>query len=160
MSPGRSRATSKALRIREVLLAASPDDVQNRRDVALSYRKLGGQLTGTGDAARGIEYLRKGIAVQEQLAADQPDSLDIRQELGATYNLLGMALEGFGNIGVALDIPPQGAGGARIPGRRRAGKPEVPAWTRDHADQRWTRAGHERRLPGSHRGQPPGAPDR
>jgi len=101
---GAIESYSKALRIRESLLAASPHDVQDRRDVALSYRKLGGQLTGTGDAARGIEYLRKGVAVEEQLAADQPDNLDIRQELGAAYNLLGMSLEDFGNIGGALEV--------------------------------------------------------
>ena len=56
------------------------------------------------DAARGIEYLRKGIAIQEQLAADQPDNLDLRQELGAAYNLLGLALEDRGNIAGALEI--------------------------------------------------------
>jgi eukaryotic-like serine/threonine-protein kinase len=105
---GAIESYSKALRIREALLAASPDNVQDRRDVAASYRKLGGQLTGTGDAARGIAYLRKGVAVQEQLVADQPDKLDIRLELGAAYNLLGMALEDGGNISGALEIHRKG----------------------------------------------------
>jgi tetratricopeptide (TPR) repeat protein/tRNA A-37 threonylcarbamoyl transferase component Bud32 len=100
---GATESYSKALRIRGALVATSPDDVQSRRDVAASYRKLGGQLTGTGDVARGIEYLRKGIAVQEQLAADHSDDLDIRQELAAAYHLLGIALEDTGDARGALE---------------------------------------------------------
>jgi tetratricopeptide (TPR) repeat protein len=87
----------KALRIREALASASPEDMQNRRDLAASYRKIGAQLLETSEAARGMEYLRKGAAVQEQVAADDPADPEIRQELAAVYNTLGLALEDTGD---------------------------------------------------------------
>jgi tetratricopeptide (TPR) repeat protein/tRNA A-37 threonylcarbamoyl transferase component Bud32 len=89
---------TKALRIRESLAFDAPDDVQNRRDLAASYQKIGAQLSETREAARGAELLRKGIAVLEGLAAERPDDLEIRQELAANYNLLGLGLEGLGEI--------------------------------------------------------------
>ena len=87
----------KALQIRETLAAASPGDLQNRRDLAASYRKIGAQLVESSEAARGMQYLRKGVAVQEQLAADQPENLEIRQDLATAYNALGLAVEGSGD---------------------------------------------------------------
>ena len=87
----------KALHIREALASASPGDMQNRRDLAASYRKIGAQLVETSEAVRGMEYIRKGTAVQEQLAADYPDNLEIRQELATAYNALGLALEDTGD---------------------------------------------------------------
>ena len=94
----------KALQIREALVAAAPGDVQNRRDLAASYHKIGAQLLETSEAARGMEYLRKELAVHEQLAADQPENLEIRQDLAAAYNSLGLALEGSGNPAGAQEI--------------------------------------------------------
>lgn len=93
----------KGLRIREVLMAASPGDAHVRRDLAASYSKVGMQLIETSEAARGLEYLRKGLAVQQQLVVDQPGNLEIRQELAATYNAIGLALEGAGDAAGALD---------------------------------------------------------
>jgi tetratricopeptide (TPR) repeat protein len=93
----------KALRIREALVAASPGDMQNRRDLAASYRKIGVQLIETREALRGMDYLRKGLAVHEQLAANHPDDLELRQELAAAHNSLGLALEGSGDAAGALE---------------------------------------------------------
>ncbi len=98
---GATESYIKALRIREALASASPEDMQNQRDLAASYRKIGAQLAETSDAARGMEYLRKGLAVYERLAADRPDDLEIRQELAAAYNSYGLALESFGDTAAA-----------------------------------------------------------
>ena len=38
-------------------------------ELAFSYQKIGNQLVDTREAARGMEYLRKGLAVHERLAA-------------------------------------------------------------------------------------------
>ena len=91
----------KALRIRESLAAAAPDDLQNRRELAASYRKIGAQLIETSEAARGRAYLRRAIATYEQLAADRPEDRDIRRELGSAYNSLGLALEDTGDPAAA-----------------------------------------------------------
>src|SRR5205823_6019525 len=45
----------KSLRIREALVAADSRDVNNQRDLAYSYMKIGSQLQDTGEAARGLE---------------------------------------------------------------------------------------------------------
>ncbi|HKX99052.1 MAG TPA: protein kinase [Steroidobacteraceae bacterium] len=87
----------KALRIRESLAAAAPDDLQNRRELAASYRKVGVQLIETSEAGRGREYLRQAIATYEQLAADRPEDPEIRQDLASAYNSLGLALEDTGD---------------------------------------------------------------
>ena len=93
----------KALKIREALVSASPEDVQTRRDLAGSYLKIGGQLLETSESDRGIEYLRKGLALQVQLAADQPENPEIRFTLAATHNMVGLALEDLGDAAGALD---------------------------------------------------------
>ncbi|MDP9198695.1 MAG: serine/threonine protein kinase, partial [Pseudomonadota bacterium] len=100
---GATESYIKALHIREALMAAAPADLQNRRDLAASYRKIGVQLIETSEAARGRDYLRKGLAVYTQLAAGQPENLEIRQNLGDTYNLLGLALEDTGDTAGALE---------------------------------------------------------
>ena len=100
---GATDSYMKALRIREALVAASPGDAQNRRDLAASYRKIGVQLIETSEHVQGMDYLRKGIAVLEPLAAEQPANAEIRQDLAAAYNSLGLALEDTGDPAKALE---------------------------------------------------------
>ena len=100
---GATDSYMKALRIREALAAALPGNLQTRRDLAASYRKIGMQLIETSDAVRGMEYLRKSVAAYEQLAADQPESEEVRQELAAAYNSLGLAVEDTGDPTGALE---------------------------------------------------------
>ena len=97
ISPAPWTAMSRRCRFAKRWWLRDPGDVQNRRDLAASYRKIGAQLVETSEAARGMEYLRKGVAVHEQLAADQPENPEIRQDLAAAYNALGLALEGSGD---------------------------------------------------------------
>ena len=99
---GATDSYMKALRIRERLASASPSDLQNRRELAASYRKIGMQLSATAESARGEEFLRKGVDVLEQVAAERPDDVEIRQELAASYNALGLALEGSGDVAGTL----------------------------------------------------------
>ena len=87
----------KALRIREALASAAPDDLQNRRELAASYRKVGVQLIETSEAGRAREYLRQAVSTYEQLAADRPEDGVIPQELASAYNSLGLAVEDTGD---------------------------------------------------------------
>ena len=102
-SAGARDSYMKALKIREALVAGSPTDAQNRRELAGSYRKIGAQLIETSDSALGMEYLRKGIAIYEQLAAEQPGDPAIREDQAAVYNSLGLALEDTGNTDAARE---------------------------------------------------------
>jgi non-specific serine/threonine protein kinase/serine/threonine-protein kinase len=100
---GATESYIKALRIRESLVAAYPDDSQSRRELASSYRRIGTQLLETSEAERGMDYLRKGLAVHEQLAADQKENSEIRQDLAAAYNSFGLALEDRGDAAGAAE---------------------------------------------------------
>jgi len=101
--PGAMESYLKALRIREALVAASPRDVQNRRDLARSYGRIGNRLIETAGATRGMEYLRQALAVYLELAAEQPGSAEIRYDLATAYNDLGLALEESGDATGALE---------------------------------------------------------
>jgi eukaryotic-like serine/threonine-protein kinase len=100
---GAMESYQKALRIRQALVAADPHNVQNRRDLAGSYRKIGNQSLETSEAADGLENLRKALALYVELAAEQPANSDIRYDLAGIYNDLGLALEDWGDISGELE---------------------------------------------------------
>ena len=90
---GATKSYLKALRIREALVAGSPQNRQNRRDLAQNYARISKQLIQTNEAARGTDYLRKALAIYLQLNAEQPMNSELRYDLAATYNDFGFALE-------------------------------------------------------------------
>ena len=89
----------KALRIREALFAAAPRDVENRRDLAVSYRRIGLQLLDTTEAKRGLEHLRETLALYAGLASEDGA---YRDELAEIHNDIGSALESAGELAEAL----------------------------------------------------------
>ena len=93
----------KALRLRETLVAADPRDVNNQRDLAESYTKIGSQLQDTAEAARGLEYLRKACALYRQLANGEPDNSEVFDYLARAHNELGVALQQWGDTAGALE---------------------------------------------------------
>lgn len=100
---GATESYVKALKMREALVATSPQDFESRRDLANSYTKVGGQLIETNEAARGLEYLRKALEVYGQLLAEQPENSAIRHKLAVTHNDVGVALEVWGDTAGALN---------------------------------------------------------
>jgi tetratricopeptide (TPR) repeat protein len=93
----------KALRIREALVAGVPGDVKTRRDLAVSYQKIGNQLLDTSEANRGLDYLRKSLAIYSDLTAEQPTNPASRRELADIYNDVGLALEDWMDLSGALE---------------------------------------------------------
>jgi len=100
---GATESYRKALAIRESLVRAAPRDVQNRRDLAAIYRKLGDQFLDTAETASGVEYLRKSLSVYSELAAEQPARLDLRYGLAEAYTALGNGLESGGDEAAVLE---------------------------------------------------------
>src|SRR6202040_1770684 len=94
---GATESYRKALAIREALVNAAPRDVQNRRDLAAIYRKIGDQFLDTAEPARGIEYLRKSLSLYSEIAAEQLARLDLRYDLAEAYTALGNGLEAGGD---------------------------------------------------------------
>jgi tetratricopeptide (TPR) repeat protein len=74
-------AYQKALAIREKLAAADQADVQLRRDLALTYERLGGlaAVDGANDEAKA--FLLKALAIREQNATSDPDNTLWQTEL-------------------------------------------------------------------------------
>jgi eukaryotic-like serine/threonine-protein kinase len=87
----------KSLSIREALVAAAPDDAQNRRDLASSYMRFGEAVQQIGDPGRAFDYLQKALSLYAGIAAEQPKNLQAREDLAAVYNDLGTVLENRGD---------------------------------------------------------------
>ncbi|MEP7014647.1 MAG: hypothetical protein ABI925_04340, partial [Verrucomicrobiota bacterium] len=90
---GALESYTKALRIREALIAANRGDVQARRELANSHQKLGYRLMNTGEESNGLEHLQKALALYLDLTQEQPADYDLQLELAVTRNRLGWALE-------------------------------------------------------------------
>src|SRR4029078_3037815 len=93
----------KALRLREALVAVAPRDLNNRRDLANSYMKIGTHLQNTGEGARGLEQLRNSCEIYRQLATEQPNNSEIVDYLSRAYNELGLALQNWGDPAGSLE---------------------------------------------------------
>jgi tetratricopeptide (TPR) repeat protein/tRNA A-37 threonylcarbamoyl transferase component Bud32 len=100
---GAVESYSKALGIREALVALNPHDPQARRDLASSHQKIGYRLLDTGEAGKGLEHLRKALTLYLDLTREQPASDDLQFELAATRNELGLAMSQSGNLAGALE---------------------------------------------------------
>ena len=90
---GAVESYTKALRIREALVAANPNDAQARRDLAGSHQKIGYRLLDTGEASTGVEHLQKALTLYLDLTREQPANDDLQLELADTRNQLGTAME-------------------------------------------------------------------
>jgi len=100
---GATESYEKALRIREALVIAAPRDVQNRRELAASYKGVGYQLLGTSEEPRGLELIDKSLAVYSQLASQQPSNTQAKRDLGKIYSAMALALESRGDMAVVLE---------------------------------------------------------
>jgi tetratricopeptide (TPR) repeat protein len=89
---GALESYTKALRIREALVAANRGDAQARRDLASSHQKIGYRLLDTGEASNGFEHLRKALTLYLDLTREQPANDDLQLELANTRNKLGKAM--------------------------------------------------------------------
>jgi eukaryotic-like serine/threonine-protein kinase len=93
----------KALRIREALLALSPDDAQSRRDLAYCHQRLGERLLDTADIGTGLEHLRKARDLFFDLAREQPTKEERQYDLAAGSVLLAKGLTNQSDLSGALE---------------------------------------------------------
>jgi tetratricopeptide (TPR) repeat protein/tRNA A-37 threonylcarbamoyl transferase component Bud32 len=96
---GAAESYTKALKIREALVAASPANTQDRRDLANSYNKVGYQFVERGDEKSGLPYLQKALALRLDLTREEPGNNEFQLELARTRNRLGYALKETDPIG-------------------------------------------------------------
>jgi serine/threonine protein kinase len=100
---GAIESYTKALQIREALVAANLSDPQARRDLASSHQKIGVQLPSTGQQSKGLEHLQKALTLRLDLTREQPANEDLQFELGSACNSLGTAMSNQGDRGGALE---------------------------------------------------------
>ena len=91
----------KALRIRESLARAHPDDVQLLRELAGGYAQVGGMEP---DDREGLTDLSKSVEILKKLAAQRDDPVVLNQLAGAYYMLASSQAErgDGGNIDASL----------------------------------------------------------
>ena len=99
---GAADSYTKALRIREALVARKPDDPQARRELAGAHNDLGICLAKT-DLKPGIEHLEKARALLLTLAREQPGDAGLKKALADTLVPLGDALLQVGDLNGALE---------------------------------------------------------
>ncbi len=100
---GALESYTKALRIRETLLALNPSDIQARRDLAGSRQKIGERLVDTGETSNGLEHLRKARTLYLDLIREEPADDDLQLKFADTCNKLGSALKSRGDLDGAIE---------------------------------------------------------
>ena len=79
----------KALAIREALVAAEPNNVAFRRQLATSYTNMGEITWVEVDVVRSLEFHGKALEINKQLAAEVPNDKGIRFGLATSYKDFG-----------------------------------------------------------------------
>jgi tetratricopeptide (TPR) repeat protein/tRNA A-37 threonylcarbamoyl transferase component Bud32 len=100
---GAIESYTKALRIRETLLASKPSETQTQRDLAKSHQKIATLLGDTDKEAEGVEHYRKAVALTLDLVQKQPADEDLQYELAGAWNALGSGLSNQGNRAGGLE---------------------------------------------------------
>ena len=100
---GAVESYTKALKIREALLAVNPADLQPRRDLATSHRKMGYRLLDTGETSKGAEHIKKAVALYLDLTREQPANDELQLGLADSFNKLGSALIARDSVVEALE---------------------------------------------------------
>jgi tetratricopeptide (TPR) repeat protein len=101
--PGKQYArATKAHRLLAGLGAERPDDMTYRRDLSISYNKVGDVLLAQGNLTDALKSYRDDLAVREQLAKADPTNAGRQRDLSMSYNKVGDVLAAQGNLADAL----------------------------------------------------------
>jgi len=91
-----------ARQMAEELVKLDPANTQFRRDVSISYNKLGDVQMNLGDTAQALGYYEKALAVAEGVVRLDPVDTQFRSDVSSTYNRLGDVQMKLGDTAQAL----------------------------------------------------------
>ena len=81
-------------------LAEESPTIEIRRDLSISYNKLGSIYEAEGDIPAARKYYELALEIRKQLAEESP-TIQIRRDLSISYNKLGNICEAEGDISAA-----------------------------------------------------------
>jgi non-specific serine/threonine protein kinase/serine/threonine-protein kinase len=93
----------KSLAIREKLAGDNPSSVEDRRNLAFIYGRLGDVVWGKGDTETALEVYSKAIAIGEQMQANSQLDFQSSRLLWSNYRDYAYALAQSGNLASALE---------------------------------------------------------
>jgi eukaryotic-like serine/threonine-protein kinase len=89
---GALESERKALALRQSLVAAAPQDPELRRELSLSYQRMGQLLREVDDTENAVEHFRKALEISESLVESDPTDLLARKSLADVYHGFGQVL--------------------------------------------------------------------
>jgi len=105
---GALQSYEKALSIREASATAHPDDRQMQLDLLNDYFRLSFALLGTGDYARALTHVQKGIVLARRIVGTHPEP-DFKDFLAGFYWQAGNISAQTGDNAHAVESYRQGA---------------------------------------------------
>ncbi|MGI9105830.1 MAG: hypothetical protein ACR2G4_06240 [Pyrinomonadaceae bacterium] len=93
---------SRALKIRQRLLAADPANAQHRRRLAGEYQNLGDPQMMLGDAGAALKNYREALSMFESLASADATNAEARRDIAHTHLRIARALSQSGEESAAL----------------------------------------------------------
>ena len=98
----RSRGYRDSLTIRENLAKQDAGNAGWQRDLAASYRSIGGVQHVQGDLAGALKSYGDTLAILEKLAKQDPGNAGWQRDLSLCYNMVGDVQRDRGNLAGAL----------------------------------------------------------
>jgi serine/threonine protein kinase len=83
------RLYARASEILQVLVKADPNDAQAKRDLSVSYNRLGDVHLQLGATDKALESYRKDLELSEALAKADPNDAQAKRDLSISYDRLG-----------------------------------------------------------------------
>ena len=100
---GATASYRKAVAILEASVAADPAARQARRDLSVSYIKLGDMALQSGDAAGALSSYSNALGASEKLRETAPAEPDIRRIVALSHHKVGNALSANGDVTRSLE---------------------------------------------------------
>jgi predicted negative regulator of RcsB-dependent stress response len=76
--------------------------VRWRRDISVSYERIGGVLAAQGDGTAALASYNRGLQIREALATHDPANIGWQRDLSVDYDMIGRALAAQGDRASAL----------------------------------------------------------
>lgn len=94
----------KALSIRETLAGRDPGNTEWKRDLSMSYNKVGDVQMQQEDLSGALGSYRKALSIRETLAGHDPANADWQRDLIVSLVKVGKASKDRGYLQRALEI--------------------------------------------------------